>query len=438
MQRGNLTQIRPGIWRYRQPAYKRPNGKWAYHSKTFPASGERAAARTATALAKQWDDQTATAAAKRLTVAGLVDDWAAFQAERGQAVTTEYRNRSILAAIRADLGAIPLDQLTAKHLDRWYVSLIGRTGTGKGARPITANTVLHYQRVLKAILAQGYKWEMVAANVADRTTPPKHVVADMAPRMPTPEALAVIMGKASRSARIAILLTAATGARRGEIVGLRWCDLQQTTVRAGGQERPVWVVHIATSIAKVPKASAVRKAPKGRRGRRVPVPDAVVALLHEHRAERRAWAAGLGVAMVDDGPILANLRADLTGATAYTPGWLTREWDRACSAAGVTGLTLHGIRHMHVSGLDDERVPMTVLQARAGHAQMSTTAGYMHVLGSADFDALAAVERLIEPLTANVPSGAGVPQRQQEGAHNASGVGSSPTPGTIDSEGVGR
>ena len=93
---------------------------------------------------------------------------------------------------------------------------------------------------------------------------------------------------------------------------------------------------------------------------------------------------------------------------------------------------MHGIRHTHVTGLDDERVPMTVLQARAGHAQMTTTAGYMHVLGAADFAALDAVERLIAPLSSL--GSAGVPQRQQETAHNGSGVGSSPTPGTKEEE----
>ena len=429
MQRGNLKQIRPGVWRYRQPAYKRPNGKWVYHSKTFQATGERAASKTATTLAKQWDDQTATATARRLTVAGLVDDWADFQRERGQSVTTESGNRSILAAIRRDLGPIPLADLTAEHLDRWYVDLMARTPAAKGARPITANTALHYHRVMKAILHQGYKWGRVPANVADRTSPPRHAHVDVSPRMPTPDALALVAAKASLSARMAILLTAATGARRGEVVALRWSDLQQVAVRVDGQDRSAWVVHITASIAKVPQAAAVRKEPKGRRARRVPVPDGVIAALVEYREGRREWAAKLGGTLVDDGPILANLRADLTGATGYGPGWLTQEWKRACKAAGAEGLTLHGIRHMHVSGLDDERVPMTVLQARAGHAQMTTTAGYMHVLGSADFAALDAVERLIAPLS-SLGSAAGVPQRQQEITHNDSGMGSSPTPGT--------
>lgn len=428
MQRGNLKQIRPGVWRYRLPSHKTPAGVWTYHSKTFAAARQTDAIKEATRLARQWDEADTRAVQTRLTVAGLVDDWASFQTKRGQAVTTEYRNRSILAAIRRDLGPIPLADLTAEHLDRWYVDLMARTPTVKGARPITANTALHYHRVMKAILHQGYKWGRVTANVADRTSPPRHAHVDVSPRMPTPDALALVAAKASLSARMAILLTAATGARRGEVVALRWSDLQQVAVRVDGAERSAWVVHITASIAKVPHAAAVRKEPKGRRARRVPVPDGVIAALAEYRQGRREWAAKLGGTLVDDGPILANLRADLTGATGYGPGWLTQEWKRACKAAGAEGLTLHGIRHMHVSGLDDERVPMTVLQARAGHAQITTTAGYMHVLGSADFAALDAVERLIAPLSSL--GSAGVPQRQQETAHNGSGVGSSPTPGT--------
>ena len=74
MQRGNLKQIRPGVWRYRLPSHKTPAGVWTYHSKTFAAARQTDAIKEATRLARQWDEADTRAVQTRLTVAGLVDD----------------------------------------------------------------------------------------------------------------------------------------------------------------------------------------------------------------------------------------------------------------------------------------------------------------------------------------------------------------------------
>lgn len=384
MRRGHLEERRPGVWRYRISAGTDPRGRTVQRSKTFTAATRREAEKVATGILHEWDTEDASLDAARGTVAELVREWVDHRAGK-DSPSTIYRRQSITARITADLGHVRLVELTARHVDRWYTDL----QTARKGRPgMTSNTVRHYHRVLHAILEQGYLWDMVASNVADKAQPPRAEHHDQAAHMPTVDAVELMLRKASPSVQCAALLAVATGCRRGEIVALRWSDLDGD------------VLHVRRAHVKVPGQQVVVKAPKNGRSKAILLNPSMVAHLAGFRVWQQEWIRQAGGRVPKDGPILANLRADVSGRTAFTPDWWSQEWERLCKRAGVRPFKLHGARHMHGSLLVDNGVSLATAAKRQGHTVQTMAANYIHPLDESDVRAAEVLEERLAPLFA--------------------------------------
>lgn len=392
MNRGHLEEVtgRPGVWRYRAPAPKTPDGKDRRHSRNFrsPAGDRKTAAKMATRIQAEWDRTDLETARQHGTVAELVHAYADLRARRDSPATI-YRRQSILNRIIADLGHMRLEQLTARHLDRWYATLAEPRTVQRGGKrakaTMSANTVRQYHATLKAILEQGYKWDMVAGNVADKASPPPAVKTDQTARMPTVEAMGLIVAKGSRSVRVALMLAAATGSRRGEVVALRWSDLDGD------------MLTVERSLSQVPGRPVIVKDTKAHRVKQVRLPGWCVEALAEHRAEAQAWAEREGVVLVADGPILANQRADPTGRIPYPPNWLSQEWERCCQRAGVPAYTLHGIRHLAATIMSAGQISAAAAAKRQGQSVEVMAARYVHVLDAEDERAVEVISGALGP-----------------------------------------
>jgi integrase len=350
---GHLDQLRPGIWRFRKYLVKMADGKQKQRSKTFPAPTLKAADRIATAISKEWDDESAKIAGHRGTVHELVAEWLEFRTER-DSPTTLYRVQSICAAIQVSLGHIKATELTPLDIDRWYTSLAKRK-----LKPLTPTTIRHYHRVLHAVLRQSRKWRKITWNPAEDATPPT-VVPPTGHDMPTPEAVRAMLSGASRSVRMACTLAAVTGARRGELVGLLWSDID------GNQ------LTIQRSLIKVPGQPVIVGPTKTKKSRTITLDNDTLLALAAHRIEAEGIAAVTSARLAGDGPILAHMRKDPTGRTPYPPDWLSQEWERLRLRHGVTA-NLHSLRHFHATQLIDRGVAISTVSARLGHSQISTT-----------------------------------------------------------------
>jgi len=381
MTRGHLEERRPGKWRYRAPAPKTITGRYRQHSRTFDAPSRKAAAKIAARLQVEWDADDEAASNAAGTLAELVDDYEALRA-RKDSPTTIYRRKAILHRIRTDLGSVRLEKLTARHLDAWYEELTTRHG-------LAPNTVRQYHATLRAILQLGWDYDRIVSNVAAKSHPPERTRTDQTERMPTLPAITAMLVHCSRSVRMAVLLGAATGARRGELVGLRWTDLD------GG------ILTVQRALVKVPGGKLIAKGTKTGAVKHVALPFGVLAELAAYRQSSREWAQREGVTYVEDGPILAHQRKDPTGRAPFPPEWLSQEWERLCQRAGVPKFTLHGLRHMHGSILADAGVSLAAIAKRQGHGVQVLAERYLHPVDGAD---VAAAESIGVALAALLPA----------------------------------
>ncbi len=147
------------------------------------------------------------------------------------APTTIRQTRSVLDRyLHPHIGSIPVGSLTAARIDELYAEL-GRSGNAKRG-PLSAGTVARAHVVLRSALAQAARWEWIWDNPAvraHRITVPKR---EMQP--PTPAELKTLLSHVAehdQQFHVFLVLAAFTGARRAQLLGLRWDNVSLTEGR---------------------------------------------------------------------------------------------------------------------------------------------------------------------------------------------------------------
>jgi len=141
--------------------------------------------------------------------------------------------------------------------------------------------------------------------------------------------------------------------RRGEIAALRWGDVDLD----GGR------IRVERSLEQT-NAGLAFKAPKTNAGRRIiSIPSSIAAELKKHWREQqeKRLALGLGKAGSDD---LVFARAD---GGPWPPDSLTTAWQKTIAALKLPKVTLHALRHTHVSQLIAAGLDVVTVSRRIGH-----------------------------------------------------------------------
>lgn len=303
----------------------------------------------------------------RLTVADYLDQWLRDYAQPQTAPTTYEGYESIVRLhLKPALGALLLGELRPLHIQSYYSDALkqGRADQGGALSP---TTVLQHHRILHRALKQAVRWQLVPANVADAVTPPRKNTP--APTPLTKEQTAALLLAARHQPRLylPIVLAAATGLRRGEVLALRWADLD-----AGG------AVMVQRSL-EVTQAGLSFKAPKTERSRRrVALPGFALRALAEHQEQQRQEAAAAGPDYVDQGLIIA----DALGGPVH-PDRFSKQFLYFLRTRGLPVIRFHDLRHTHASQLLEANVHPKVVSERLGHSSIAITLNtYSHVLPS--------------------------------------------------------
>lgn len=187
-------------------------------------------------------------APSRQTVRDYLDSWiTTAKSELAETAWTNYRN-VVRAYIVPYLGSKRLTDLSALDIKKWHGELLdhGR----KDGRPLAVNSVKLAHRVLHRALADGVRWNVIAANPATSVRVPRSEHKPMNVWTPD-EARRFLHATADDRTSALWLLALHTGMRRGELAGLRWSDvdLDQSTLTVA-QQRTSADHHRATEGAK--------------------------------------------------------------------------------------------------------------------------------------------------------------------------------------------
>ncbi len=364
---GHVRERKAGSWEIR---YSLGTDPLTGRRKTVTATvkGTKADAKRELRRRLHTKDQGLHVDPSRQSVSEFIEHWLTTWASHNVSAKTFERYSELLRRhVAGHIGNLPVQKLAAPDLVALYGKLV-KEGRDDG-EGLAARTVGHVHRVLHRALKHAVVWKIVQANAAASASPPRVEQTEI--EILQPARLDHILKVLRQDPIYPIMVTAlGTGARRGELLGLRWqdVDLDRGEVR------------IERSIEQTKKAIRI-KAPKTRRGRRaISLPAFAVAEIRSHwkQVQEQRLALGLGKSAAGD-PVFGTITGEVR-----RPDGLTKEWASAAKRAGVD-VTFHGLRHTHVSQLIAAGLDVLIISRRIGHANAATTLNvYGHLFPDSD------------------------------------------------------
>jgi integrase len=293
-----------------------------------------------------------------------------------------------------ELGRIPLQQVSAAHINALYSKLLSEGKASKAKKkdteevkktPLAPATVRRVHATLHRALRDAVRWNLIGRNPADAADPPRAVgCAGATVNVWSIADIKKFLTYERKDLHYALwLLLITTGMRRGEALGLRWQDLdlkahtiaiRQTRVQLGYE--------------------TIVSTPKTQKGRRLVALDpATAAALSELRTRREEECASQG-RTVEAGDIVFT---DEQGEPLH-PERATRLFHKASKKAGVPDIRLHDVRHSNASVALAAGVHPKIVSERLGHANIGITLDtYSHLLPALSEEAACRVAALVVP-----------------------------------------
>ncbi|MFF1321201.1 tyrosine-type recombinase/integrase [Streptomyces chartreusis] len=268
------------------------------------------------------------------------------------------------------LGAKRLESLGVADVRRFLVRLEKET---------TAATAKESHRVLRSALSSACREELITRNVAKLVEPPRTDNRELKP-WTLNETLDFLAASRKDPLYAAFVLAIAMGLRRGEIVGLRWSDLDLDNrvlyVRQQTQRR---------------RGVLYDDDPKSRRRRAVPLPALCIAPLRWHRMRQATARIKAGEKWHQSDYVFATR----TGRQVE-PRNIYRSFTRVAESAGLRVIRLHDARHGTATLLTAAGVAPRVVMEILGHSQISITMDvYTHVVQDTQREAMSHMDRLL-------------------------------------------
>lgn len=292
--------------------------------------------------------------------------------DRGLKHSTIVRYKELTTRIYPAIGHIKLKDLRADHLNSLYTALSKPGQNKKTGDGLSAKTVLEHHRLISTVLDQAEKEALVPFNVASKATLPKVTHKDV--QYFQPEQVAAIRDALETEPikwKAIVHLFMVSGARRGEILGLKWAcvDFDKNQI------------HICNNILYTPDRGIYEDSPKTATSNRfVALPLETMKLLRQYRAWQNEERLRLGEYYQDQGFVFCQ-----DSGKPMHPDSVTDWLNKFSRRHGLPHINPHAFRHTMASMLYFNGVDSVSISKRLGHAQVSTTANiYAHVMEEAD------------------------------------------------------
>ncbi len=344
---------------------KRPDGRW--EGRLILENGTRKSlyGKTRAEVVRQLDqakrdrEQGVTASSGHQTVGQYLTSWLADVKQHQVGRSSHYRySRNVRLHLVPGLGTHPLAKLTAQMVQSFYAR--------KLEQGYASATVQHMHMTLHDALDDAMQMGLVHRNVAAVVQAPRILRAE---RMVLSEdqARALLVAVEGERLEALIVLTLATGMRRGELVALRWADvdLEATTL---------WVRRTLTCTDQGYEWSDG----KTRHSRRmIALPATVVEALRRHRVQQLQERLHLGDAWAENDLVFADeIGGRLPLYRLHSAGWFGKMLRRA----GLPSIYFHDLRHTAATLLLARGVNPKVVSEMLGHSSVAITLGlYGHV-----------------------------------------------------------
>lgn len=315
----------------------------------------------------------------RMTVQEWLESWLSATRQEIAPKSFERYSEIVQSYLIPAFGKLQLSKLAPVHIQNAYSgwAVDGRRDGKEG--PLSPQTRRHFHRILSAALARAVEQQLIARNPCDvfKKRLPKVERRDMTALNSEQSQLLLDLIRHTR-VYWPTLIALTTGMRRGEILALRWRNLDLDR----------GIVRVVESLEQT-KAGLRAKAPKSEKARAITLPEFAAEELRQLKRLQAEELFKLGVRQNADTLVCA--RAD---GAAMQPRSLTHEFTRLIGRMpDLPRVRFHDLRHSHATQLLLAGVHPKVAQERLGHATVSITLDlYSHVTATMQEDAAAKID----------------------------------------------
>ncbi len=287
-------------------------------------------------------------------------------------------------------GKMKLQDIKTYHVQDFiqYLATEKKRNDGREGS-IGASTIKRYTTVLRSILTLAYKLEYTENDVGNsrRIEFPKEASTELCVySLEEVETILNALKTEPINIRTLIEIAIFTGMRRGEIVGLKWSDIDFEHQK----------ISVKRSIYKPKDDKAQEKEPKSKNGiRTISIPEHLCKTLLEYRAHQDRHISFMGDAW-------KNLNYVFTEEDGYVmnPHTPTKQFSKFLKRHDIRHLKFHGLRHTSATMLLASGCDIKTVSTRLGHADIETTGIYVHALECTDVKAAETFEKFISKTSA--------------------------------------
>jgi integrase len=299
-------------------------------------------------------------AAHKLTVGEWLDTWVNdYKRPKVRPVTYDTYAMIINKHLKPALGTIGLQDLRPEHLQRYY-----------NDKRLNARTIRLHHKVMSNALLQAEKNGLVSRNVCRLVELPRQTRREtrtLTLAQVTEQLLPTLQEDRLYSAYLVLFMT---GLRRGELLGLRWQDVDFNAGRLNVRQT-IGRVYVAKG-----KTQLTFSEPKTEKSRRtIPIPDACLTALKRHRAQQAQEKLSLGQGYQDHGLVFSQF-----DGKPVDPHSMNLYFSQALKRAGLPPIRLHDARHGYATFMLEQGISPKVVSGLLGHSNISITLDiYTHV-----------------------------------------------------------
>lgn len=288
----------------------------------------------------------------KMTFKNLIEKWLENQKNVWSPIT--YKSNSILSKVVIDyIGHIPVQNLNSEVLESFYNSLRKDTNYSE-------NTIQHYYTLINSVLNKGVVWNYLMNNPNKRIEKPKFIKKRIECYSPEEvEKLIEVLNNESLKYQAIIMLTLDSGARRGEITGLTWEDINL-------EEKTLF---INKSTQYVKEKGIFEKTPKNQTSiRKIYISDSTVEILKKYKKEQLEKRIKLGNKWGNSKRVFTTEMGN-----DMHPDTPTKILEKIIKRHNLKRITFHGLRHTSISLQISRGIQVQIISKRAGHSNVTVT-----------------------------------------------------------------
>lgn len=278
------------------------------------------------------------------------------------------------------IGHIALQRLSAAHIEKLYRER-RESGRADGrAGGLSERSLHHVHRVLGTAMKKAVRLRLISRNPCEDVDSPRPQRKEVA-ALSESDTGVLLEGAKGNPLYPLILVAVTTGLRLGELLGLKWSDVD---LKKGA-------LIVRRTLARVKQGAVLKDTPKTKHSiRTVALPPLTVETLHAHHAEQRREMMRLRLVWQDH-----ELVFPAEDGSPCPPPRVSVQFTRLARSLGL-GITFHGLRHTHATHLLRAGIHPKIASGRLGHANIGITMDtYSHLLGDDQEEAAARIDGMI-------------------------------------------